>query len=206
MIAILASLVTPSLGKVMSNAVTTHCKVNLKNVYQSTILYGDDYDGYLPGPCRGNAEAYFYREINYRNGIPARRNQRLSSYLAPYIENKSIDHNYNYIPSLICPASSEEESPTPLIFRSYYNILKINGIGNPFGLVKRRRDDGSIREMKLSMALRDIVNPSDHAALKDLIDKDKKFENIPDFPVHPEFLENNLFYDGRVESYELVNF
>jgi prepilin-type N-terminal cleavage/methylation domain-containing protein len=48
-IAILASMLLPSLQKARENARATTCKANIKSLYAAGILYTDDYNGWVPG-------------------------------------------------------------------------------------------------------------------------------------------------------------
>lgn len=48
-IAILAGLLLPALGKARGMALMTGCANNLKNIGQGAVMYQDDWDGYFPG-------------------------------------------------------------------------------------------------------------------------------------------------------------
>lgn len=205
---VIGSMLAPTLSRVFSNAQNTECKVHLKSIHQSISLYVDDNNFYLPGPCEGNPRPYYYDEIKYtKSGELFRRNQRFASFMRYYMDTVDIDGTYRYNPALICPSSADMvdlgEDPR---YRPHYDLVNPQGVDKPFGIWKRRDKNGVMQTMEVSKTIDVIENPSDTAALKDVLDKNKTMSSVSDFPVHPEFLENHLYYDGRIESIQNLDF
>ncbi len=61
-IAILASMLLPALGKAKAKGKAVHCLGNLKQLGLSMILYSDDHEGYIP---RGNGYPWFLVYMPY---------------------------------------------------------------------------------------------------------------------------------------------
>jgi prepilin-type N-terminal cleavage/methylation domain-containing protein len=205
---VIGSMLAPTLNRVFYNAQNTECKVHLKSLHQAISMYVDDNDNFLPGPCEGNARPYYYDEIRYnKKGELFRRNQRLASFLRGYMETMDIDGTYRYNPALICPSSADiVELGEDARYRPHYNVVNPAGVVKPFGIWKRFNKEGTLLPMEASKSIDVIENPSDTEALKDALDKNKTMDSLSDLPVHPEFLENYLFYDGRIESIQNLTF
>lgn len=199
---VLGSLLSPTYTKVMENAQTTECKVKLKTVFQSILLYVGDNDDHLPGPSGERAGPHFYKNIRYdKNGDLRRRYKRFSHFISPYMDSERLDDQLDYIPNMICPANANmvELAGDPRS-RSQFNILNPDGVDKPFGDHSRTNRRGEFIEEKQSLQLSVISNPSDANAMKDARDSNSNFASIPDFPVHQEFRENVLFFDGSVTT------
>lgn len=204
---VIGSMLAPTLNRVFSNAQNTECKVHLKSLHQAISIYVDDNNSYLPGPCEGNARPSYYDEIRYnKNGELFRRNQKLASFLRYYMDTVDIDGTYRYNPALICPSSADMAELGDPIYRPHYNVVNPAGIPKPFGIWKRRNPEGTVLPLEESKTIDIIENPSSTVALKDALDKNKNWESMSDYPVHPEFLENHLYYDGSIESIQNLDF
>jgi prepilin-type N-terminal cleavage/methylation domain-containing protein len=202
---ILSSLLSPTFTKIMENAQTTECKVNLKGVFQAVMLYAADNNDFLPGPSGERTGPHYYKIIRYnKKGDLSRRNKRFASFISPYVDSKVYDEKLDYIPSMICPANENmhELAGDPRI-RPQYNILNPPGVAKPFGDHARTNVNGIFVEEKMPKQMSAINNPSDSKALKDARDAASRYATIPDLPVHQDFRENVLFFDGAVETQEV---
>lgn len=202
---VLGSLLSPTYTKVLENAQTTECKVNIKTVYQAILLYANDNDDFLPGPSGERAGPHYLKRIRYtKDGDLRRRNKRFASFVSPYMESKALDESLNYIPNMICPSNADmtDLAGDPRA-RAQFNILNPEGVDKPFGDHSRTNNNGKFIEEKQPKQISVIPNPSDSNALKDARDGAARWASIPDFPVHQDFRENVLFFDGSVITREV---
>jgi len=77
-IAILAGLLLPAMGKARSSADSSKCASNLRQIGAAISLYVGDNNGYLPGPLYSGQPDTFHITWSGNNGA-------LPAYLAPYI-------------------------------------------------------------------------------------------------------------------------
>ena len=109
-IAILAAMLLPALGKARSKAQTISCVANLKQVSQLFALYAGDYDGFCPGnvyasdyvsQCAEGDSKQLRKNYTAPHGfwfcpktdIPAGATTFLSNYVVPREENSDSNSN-----------------------------------------------------------------------------------------------------------------
>lgn len=73
---------------------------------------------------------------------------------------------------------------------------------SPFGLWESRDYLTIGSQLVNPVRLKDVEQPSQNVAIKDVIDHNKKYEVLPDYPAHHNLTENTLFFDGRIEGIE----
>jgi prepilin-type N-terminal cleavage/methylation domain-containing protein len=102
-IAILASLLLPSLAKAKASAARIHCVSNLKQIGVSTQMYADDSDDSLPGPLF-MGQYYFYEQT---------QTNILAYYVAPYLALPYPSEEWKRADLLVCPVYKKHEPKTP---------------------------------------------------------------------------------------------
>jgi prepilin-type N-terminal cleavage/methylation domain-containing protein len=100
-IAILASLLLPAVGRVRDTADNTTCVSNLRQMGMGIINYAGDNNGWLPGPCAGAIQPW------YTGAALSGSSGRFAELVAPYLPNPqlstSITRNI-----YVCPAFARQ--------------------------------------------------------------------------------------------------
>lgn len=114
-IAILASLLLPALGKAKAKASTIKCQNNLRNLGQATYLYCTDFDDYIPRDVFGSRQFFANKLSTYVGGpkIP---------------ESREMDVNYMYdvyknMPIYHCPSVRERKGREPFVLMYTINSI-----------------------------------------------------------------------------------
>lgn len=109
-IAILASLLLPTLAKAKQKALQTSCINNLKQFSYAISMYTGDFKDTLPGPCW--LGVYSTYDTTYSR--PYGDYGRMVYWLAPYLGAPSASANSKIINATICPAAKRVwQVPSP---------------------------------------------------------------------------------------------
>lgn len=99
-IAILASVLLPSVFQGQSKAWQAGCKINLRNISTALHAWVQDHEGWLP-PGKGSTYGLWCNQIaNYNSGDK----YHLSYYLATYLGCPKPASKDQFIPQFICPS------------------------------------------------------------------------------------------------------
>ncbi len=96
-IAILASMLLPSLGKARESARGSTCANNLKQLYTAAYMYASDYNSWLPGWDQASGEDY---------------STCLTKRLSLYVRNTVLVRSSTKDKLFTCPSSNNSDSPT----------------------------------------------------------------------------------------------
>jgi prepilin-type N-terminal cleavage/methylation domain-containing protein/prepilin-type processing-associated H-X9-DG protein len=222
-IAILAALLLPALAKAKARARTIQCVSNLKQDGTAILMYANDNNDVLPGPCEYGQSCSYYNST----ATAGRYNTELAFHLASQLggqdPNQMSDTETNYLPTLFCPGYGQfsMESLTLAMTRATYIVSfpysngVVNLTANPFGYAgegnSRSAGEGSPQSFGLSpLKLSDIGNygpVSDIFAVSDLdvVLYDGSWPLEATSPSHGT-VRNALYFDGHVKSYKGTNF
>ncbi len=140
-IGILAALLLPVLSKAKLKAYAIQCASNLKQTGAAIIMFANENDDVLPGPCEYGQRCYYYNST----ATDGRFNTELAYYLASDLGAKDprqmSDTESNYIQVLFCPGYGKfsPESPDVAMTRITYVVAfpysngVVNLTVNPFG-------------------------------------------------------------------------
>lgn len=117
-IAILASLLLPSLAKAKAKAGTINCQNNLRNFGQATYLYASDHNDYIPRDIFGSRQFFANKFSPYMGGpqIP---------------DNRETDINYIYqvfekMPIYRCPSVKQRKRAGQDLFVLMYTVNSVD--------------------------------------------------------------------------------
>lgn len=211
-IAILGSLLLPSLAKSRQKARTAVCANNLRNLNTATILYSDDYDGYIPA---APANAYTWDDLFYEgnyDGVTRVKDGGTFNY----------DQNGGGIGLYNCPSEETVYNPSnKRIYRHYaFTRGKENGHVSTRGVSVKGSDVTDWTSVvQWSMNFTEFNDPSgDVMMTESKVDENKSYLSwdklsVMDFGYlrgtaytkrHRDFLSlNYLFVDGHVEFLNL---
>ena len=134
-IAILAAMLLPALAKSKAKAQQIACNSNLKQVGLAILMYTQDNQEFLPGPCATGQAA----------GYNLQSNGSLAGFLANYLGGKDPQSvglfNTNYIKVLFCPgfgAFSPSAPNAAMMLPTYFCVVPyqdsyVNVTTYPFG-------------------------------------------------------------------------
>ena len=197
-IALLASILLPTLARAKKKADQTACLSNLKQIGIGIQLFVDDEDDRLPGPCLGGAQPNY--DIN--------QSRELVFFIAQYLGYPPPDSKMRTAPVMVCPGYVKN-APGASAGISGRKVFLLNwdvdpGPGNarPFGYP-------SPPETPLKLeAISQFASPSDSWAVEDA-DKvsinivPSWYDDLPERPVHGK-IWNRLFFDGHVSAVPAV--
>jgi prepilin-type N-terminal cleavage/methylation domain-containing protein/prepilin-type processing-associated H-X9-DG protein len=213
-IAILAALLLPVLSQAKHKALAIQCASNLKQTGTAILLYADDNNDVLPGPCEYGQRCSYYNSTA-TNG---RFNTELAYYLASYLGGKTpsqlSDIETNYLTILFCPGYGQFsiESPTLAMTRITYIVSfpysngVVNLTVNPFGYAGAGSlQSFGVNPVKLSAigqygAVSDVFAVSD----VDIALYNGYWPLEATTPSHGA-IRNALYFDGHVKSYKGTN-
>jgi prepilin-type N-terminal cleavage/methylation domain-containing protein/prepilin-type processing-associated H-X9-DG protein len=214
-IGILAALLLPVLSKAKQKARAIQCVSNLKQDGIAIILYADDNNDTLPGPCLYGQRCYYYNSA----ATADRYNTELAFHLATQLDatdpRQMSDTQSNYIKTLFCPGygTFSPESPDISMTRVTYIVAfpysngVVNLTINPFGYAGEG-DPQSFGTNSVRLAGINQYGPaSDIFAVSDI---DMELYNgywpmEAEKPNHGQ-TRNALYFDGHVKSYKGTNF
>jgi prepilin-type N-terminal cleavage/methylation domain-containing protein/prepilin-type processing-associated H-X9-DG protein len=196
-IAILAGLLLPALGKAKQKAHQTTCLNNLKQIGVAIQMYADDHEDYLPGPVVAGARASYDQTSS----------QELIYYIATYMGQPEPSSQTVVARSFVCPGY-ERNAPglTSLIGRKVY-LLNDDIDPNPLNRVP----PFGYPLAPLAEPLRTTAfdNNPGVASLFAITDVDQSlptlnpaiswWNDLPNRPVHGR-VRNQLFFDWHVEA------
>jgi len=201
-IAILASLVLPALGRAKQKAYQTQCLSNLKQIGVAIELYVDDEEGTLPGPAWSGAKA------SYHKNESAELVWFLATHLS-YPAPSTVPQNKPLIADVfVCPGYLHDApNLTTMVNRKCYLLNDTNFVSQsdpanrvpPFGYPQP-----VIQPLKMS-ELESYASASDVFAMTD-VDKINVINptvtwqpDLPNRPVHGQ-VRNELYFDGHVSA------
>lgn len=198
-IALLASMLLPSVAKAKSSANRTRCVANLKQIGVALQMYVDDFDDNLPGPLW---TGQFYE---YHSGL----SNLLVYYLTPYLALPAPSAEVATAEVFFCPAyrATAMRSPEGALKASLIANPNINPgappMVPPFGY-PQWRSAPTIPPQKHSEIGR-FSSPSSAFALTDADQKNSPAVDNPWWaqlstgPLHGD-TRNELFFDGHVAA------
>jgi prepilin-type N-terminal cleavage/methylation domain-containing protein/prepilin-type processing-associated H-X9-DG protein len=211
-IAILAALLLPALSAAKRKALALECVSNLKQVGTAILIYADDNNDLLPGPCEYGQRCYYFNST----ATDDRFNTELAFHLATELSAKDpkqmSDTESNYIRVLFCPGYGQfvPNSPNMIsityIIANPYSNSTVNLAVNPFGYPGN--GDAALfgtNSVKLA-SINQYGSPSDVFAVSDV--DAELFDGWPSEPNAPSHgkIRNALYFDGHVKSYKGTNF
>jgi prepilin-type N-terminal cleavage/methylation domain-containing protein/prepilin-type processing-associated H-X9-DG protein len=119
-IAILAAMLLPALAKSKAKAQQIACASNLKQDGMAILMYTQDFQEYLPGPCTTAQSAAYNLQLN----------SNLAYFLATYTGNKDPQSvglfATNYVKTLFCPGFGQFSTADPTVamtLPSYFCVV-----------------------------------------------------------------------------------
>jgi prepilin-type N-terminal cleavage/methylation domain-containing protein len=195
-IAILAGILLPVLGRAKKKAHQTTCLSNLKQVGVAIHSYADDHDDFLPGPVVAGARASYDDTSS----------QELIYHLAPYLGLPEPSGQPVIARVFVCPGY-EKNAPGlgSLIGRKVYllndDIDPDPGVRKPpFGYpLAPTADPMRLTGLESNVGLPDLFAVTDvDQALPNLNPGVGWWDDLPNGPVHGQ-VRNKLFFDSHVE-------
>ena len=217
-IGILAGLLLPVLSQGKRKALEIQCASNLKQDGYAIILYADDNNDYLPGPCTYGVKACYCHTTDDPT-VPGRFNTELAYHLANTLggedPNQMSDTDTNFIPVLFCPGYRQvpvqplavEMTQITYVVSNPYNNGVVNLTVNPFGYAGSGPNQAyGIKPIKVS-TLGQFGMPSAIYAMSDVDIGIFTHGNWPNESTAENhgFIRNALYFDGHVKSYHGTN-
>jgi len=193
-IAILASMLLPSLAKAKKNAERANCVSNVKQVALAIQMYANDNEDVLPGP---NWNGQYVR---YRAG----QDYQLVNYLHTYLALPAPTNVYQLARVMACPsfmkyAQSTEQSWTSIV--CYVTAERVRVAGNLVYPLGYPQDSAGKRWEPIKLST--IPSPSTNWFMKDADKMNCRINpwwvNLPLNPV-PGKLRVHGYFDGSVNS------
>lgn len=193
-VAILVSLLQPSLAKMLAHSNSNGCKDQMRGMSTVIAIYTEDNDGFLPGPSYAGQHPRVRSAKGYHQ-------KSIAGYVSTYLETKIDALGNEYSPGFICPSNRDLDLLLTPESRTQFRAntrMKIYG--------KEYKPFGYFYEDKPNIASKNIlsiVDPSDKWAITD-VDR----ENLaylpkgyaPDLPLHIDVSRNYLYFDGRTDN------
>jgi len=213
-IAILAALLLPVLSAAKLKARAIQCVSNLKQDGAAMIMYADDNNDVLPGPCEYGQRCSYYNST----ATPGRFNTELAYHLARYLGAKDpgqmANTESNYVRTLFCPGYGRflPESPTlamtsiTYITAFPYRNGLVNLTVNPFGYPGMGSPQAFGTNCIRLSSLHTYGPSSDIFAVSDV--DTELYRGWPLEATTPNHgsIRNALYFDGHVNSYRGTNF
>ena len=214
-IGILAALLLPVLSKARLKAYAIQCASNLKQTGTAIIMFANENDDVLPGPCEYGQRCYYYNTT----ATAGRFNTELAYYLASDLGAKDprqmSDTESNYIQVLFCPGYGKfsPESPDVAMTRITYVVAfpYSNGLVkltvNPFGY-PGEGDPQSFGTNCVKLTTIGQYGPvSDVFAVSDIdVELYNGYWPLEATAPNHGATRNALYFDGHVKSYKGTNF
>lgn len=189
-IAILVSLLQPSLVRMVTHSQTLQCKNNFHGIAATMSVYTQDYADRLPGPSFLSQKPEFLKSDGSLEKTVVR-------YLSPYLGSTVNQWGHTYSVEFICP-SNESEGYTPRVTnRVHYRVTSSNG--KPFGYPQAYNN----ATMDMPKQLNQLPNLDKTWAITDADRKNAgwiKSGHGPDLPIHEDHSRNYIYFDGHVEN------
>jgi prepilin-type N-terminal cleavage/methylation domain-containing protein len=197
-IALLASILLPTLARAKKKADQTACLSNLKQIGIGIQLFADDEDDMLPGPCLGGAQANY--DIN--------QSRELVYYIARNLGYPAPDSKMRVAHVMTCPGYIKygPDASGGVMGRKMYllnwDVDPSAGTARPFGYPNP--PEAPLRLGQISQ----FASPADSWSVEDA-DKvsinivPSWYDDLPDRPVHGK-VWNRLFFDGHVTAVPAV--
>lgn len=208
LVAILVSLLLPTLLSAKRNVAKTQCCNNLKQLGLAINMYSEEHGDQLPGP----AWQGLYPVYNNSSQV------FLSYYICKYLSLPGpFSTNVSGVQVAVCPASARITHQTltgPLTITlrqpvSYIESIAVTNtqndlISRPFGYPYRLLPNSNIRTNEPPKDLNEIGNPSSSWALQDAdqqnaISLAQYYQYIPVRPAH-DSIRNVLYFDWHIEQ------
>ena len=210
-IAILAGILIPVMGRVREQGDSTKCLHNLRQIGAAMISYGADNEERLPGPLERNQRAMFTEDSK----------GQLAKFLAPYLGLHEVPKGTTPAPGtkkpFLCAAFVRKHGKTAVTMPVYgMNMKEMEEYGQPPWGLEGQEDKEPLKRVVLTNWTEDTeegkdmpVNLAKLPAMKDTdqFDSDGEKAPKPDLsetapkPVHGDH-RNVLFYDfhaGRID-------
>ncbi|MGE9293652.1 MAG: type II secretion system protein [Puniceicoccales bacterium] len=189
-IALLAGIIIPIIGRVRQHSHSVECSNNLRQVAMAIHLYGQDNNGALPGPLLGGQLA------DYKMGTG-----QISGFIREYGDFELTNETSPKIKALICPGSDELiEGDTPRYYstRQTYVQTLSNDRAIPFG-----RPNGDPSKTAQAVRIMNILDPQSEWMMRDIdaigAASYAGNDNVCQQIAHGDF-RNVSFFDGHVEA------
>jgi prepilin-type N-terminal cleavage/methylation domain-containing protein/prepilin-type processing-associated H-X9-DG protein len=213
-IAILAALLLPALSAAKLKARALQCVSHLKQDGAAIIMYADDNNDLLPGPCEYGQRCSYFNST----ATTGRFNTELAFHLARYLGAKDprqmSDTESNYVRTLFCPGYGPFSPAAPTramtaityIVAFPYNNGLVNLTINPFGYPGMGSPQAFGTNCVKLGSLRQFGPISDIFAVSD-VDM-KLYTGWPLEATSPNHanIRNALYFDGHVKAYRGTNF
>lgn len=186
---VLASLIQPSLSKMIAHSQTTLCQQNLRTISASISLYTQDHDDQLPGPSFSSQTPRFMNKWGSLD-------RNLAVYLSTYLEVSTDKYQDKYLKDFVCPTNEELELSKNLARRTIY---RVNDKKRPFGYPVASHSPTLI----IPKYLNELSEPNETWAMTDADRKNCSWisENqAPDLPLHSNYSRNYLYFDHHVSN------
>ena len=214
-IAILAALLLPVLSQAKRKALAMQCVSNLKQTGTAILIYADDNNDFLPGPCEYGQRCYYYNSTVTEGRFNTELAYHLATELGAKDPKQMSDTESNFIEVLFCPGYGKFNSQFPdatmtrvtyVTSFPYRNGL-VNLTVNPFGYPGTGSAEAfGTNVVKLS-SINQYGSVSDVFALSD-IDTELYNGFWPSEATAPNHgkIRNALYFDGHVKAYKGTNF
>lgn len=187
--AILVTLLQPSMRRLVSHNNTNLCKNKLRSVYAGITLFTESNDGTLPGPSWASQSP---RALN-ANGYVSKN---LAGNLYPFFLLQTDTAGNQFLNELICPSSQELELIPSVESRTQFIV---NGKNVYFGYPKTSYSGPETSPKKFNQ----VSSPSTFWAITDADRKNAgwlKAGYAPDLPLHTDISRNYLYFDGHIDN------
>lgn len=197
-IAILASLLLPSIAKAKASAARVHCVSNLKQIGLSTQMYADDSNDTLPGPLFTGQ--YYYYDHTQTN--------ILVYYLAPYLSLPDPSPEWTRAELFVCPSYKPFEGKAPKSAKKAALIANPTLVSNGSAMQPPFGYPGTTGSPQLPLKLSAIGQFASPSLAWALTDADKEnsprfnnawYNQLSDKPLHDK-VRNQLRFDWHVEA------
>lgn len=187
--AILVTLLQPSMRRLLSHNNTNLCKNKLRSVYAGISLYAESNDNTLPGPCYRSQPP---RAINNKGYV----SKNLAGYLYPYFDPQTDAWGNKYLNELICPSNQDLELNPSVESRTQFLVTSKS---NYFGYPKTSYSGAQKDPKKFNQ----VGTPTQTWAVTDADRKNAgwiKSGDGPDLPLHTDVSRNYLYFDGHIDN------